>query len=201
MRPHHGGGRVVAHARHRLGGQVAGTGIRHRRGSTAPSIAMAPHRVTMIEPSFRARLMPRVRRPAGPAVASVAAVDLASIVALADVEDHRAPRARNRDQNANRLHARTSMAALIEVAPPARSRAPSPGLRPRATRRLRALTPGPSSISRSSIATRRRDPSPLLGRRLDAPISPDLGDRQDFITTGSSPALFGHSYLSMQKCL
>lgn len=139
MRPHHGGGRVVAHARHRLGGQVAGTGIRHGRGSTAPSIAMAPHRVTMIEPSFRARLMPRVRRPAGPTVASGAAVDLASIVALADVEDHRAPRARNRDQNANRLHARTSMAALIEVAPPARSRAPSPGLRPRATRRLRAL--------------------------------------------------------------
>jgi hypothetical protein len=93
----------------------------------------------MVEPSFRARLMPRVRRPAGLAVASFAAVDLPSIVVLADVEDHGAPRATNRDQNADGLHARTSMPALIEVAPPARSRAPSPGQRPRATRRLRAL--------------------------------------------------------------
>jgi len=38
-------------------------------------------------------------------------------------------------------------AALMKVAPPRRRRAPSPGQRPRATRRLRAANPGPSSIS------------------------------------------------------
>ena len=58
---------------------------------------------------------------------------------LFELEDHPASRARNRDQNAVGPHEPTSMAALIEVAPPARARAPSPGLRPRATRRLRAL--------------------------------------------------------------
>ena len=60
------------------------------------------------------------------------------------------------------LHARTSMAALIEAVPPARSRAPSPGLRPRATRRHRALTPEPSSISRHSIVTSKAGFDPLM---------------------------------------
>ena len=61
------------------------------------------------------------------------------IVELAETDDLRAPCATNPRTNPVFLHARTSTAALAEVAPPVRLRAPSPGLRPRATRRLRAL--------------------------------------------------------------
>ena len=140
MRLHRGGGRVDAHARRGLGGQVIGTGIRHRRREGPTTTAMVAHRVTMIEPTLLARLMSRICRTARITTALLAAVDLPAILGLADVEHGRALRTTNRDQDLDGIiHARAPMAALLEVAPHVRLRALSPGQRPRATRRLRAL--------------------------------------------------------------
>lgn len=141
MRLHGGGGRVVAWARRSLSEQVIGTVIRHRTARAPTSSTSGPHRVAVIETSLRARLMPRVRSPTPAPAASTATVDLSAILGLTDVEDQRAPRAANPNQNAD-IHVRTSTAARKEVAPPARLQAPSPGQHPRATRRLRGAALG-----------------------------------------------------------
>ena len=126
MRLHRGGGRVVAHARRGLGGQAIGTGIRHRQRERPASLAMGAHRVSMVQLTLRARLMPRIRRTARLTSALLAAVDLSAIIELADVEDRCAPRATNRDQHLVDIHASTATAALMKVAPPVRLRAPFP---------------------------------------------------------------------------
>jgi hypothetical protein len=142
MHLHSGGGCVVARARPSLLGQLVGTGIRHRRAGQPSSCSMVPHRVAMIEATLPARLMPGVRRTTCIALARLASVDLTAILGLAHVENDAAPPAANRDQNAILVHARTSTAAHKELAPPSRLQAPSPGQRPRATRRLREPTLG-----------------------------------------------------------
>ena len=95
----------------------------------------------MIKTSLRARLVTRIRRPPPALATSTAAVDLAAILGLTDVENEGATRATNPNQNAD-IHERTSTAARKEVAPPARLQAPSPGQHPRATRRLRGAALG-----------------------------------------------------------
>jgi hypothetical protein len=143
MRLHRGGGRVVAHARRHLGGQVSDTVIRHRPRFDLPPAAMGSHRVSMIKLPLQARLMPCIGSPTCQPIAHSATsrtVDLAVIVELAETDDRQAPCATNPRTNPVFLHARTSTAALAEVAPPVPLRAPSPGQRPRATRRLRLYT-------------------------------------------------------------
>jgi len=91
---------------------------------------------------LQARLMPCIGSPTCQPIthsATSRTVDLAVIVELAKTDDHQAPGATNSRTNPVFLNARTSTAALEEVAPPVRPRAPSPSPRPRATRRLRAL--------------------------------------------------------------
>ena len=104
----------------------------------------------VIKATVAAPLVAGLRRPFRGAFAPATAVDLAAVVGLAERNDRRAHRAADPHENL-RPHARTSTAARTEVAPPVRSQAPSPGQRPRATRRLGIATPGPSSISRSPI--------------------------------------------------
>ena len=149
MRLHRGGGRVVAHARRSLGGQVIGTGIHHdfrwhhRCTLASPVVDIAG---CVVEATAFAPLMTRLRLALGISPTRVVAVLLSAIVGLAEVDDPRAARAANTHKNLDFIHARTATAALMELAPPVRLRAPSPGQRPRATRRLRGSTPGPSSI-------------------------------------------------------
>ena len=71
--------------------------------------------------------MPRFRQPAPLKRAPLAAVDLPAVVERAEVDDKPAPRAGNPYERLDTIHARTPTAALIEVAPPVRLRAPSPG--------------------------------------------------------------------------
>jgi len=104
----------------------------------------------VVETSAAALLMTRLRFPSRSALAATAAIDLPAVVGLAEGDDLRALRASDPHENLG-THAHTSTAARIEVAPPVRCQAPSPGQRPRATRRLGIATPGPSSISRSPI--------------------------------------------------
>jgi hypothetical protein len=139
MRLHCGGGRVVAWARRSLGGQAIGTEFCHRSCRGSHSLATRAHGIAMIISPPRGCLMPRLRQPAPLTRAALAAVDLPAVVERAEVDHEPAPRAGNPYENLDTIHARTPTAALIEVAPPVRLRAPSPGLRPRATRRLRAL--------------------------------------------------------------
>jgi hypothetical protein len=155
MRPQCGDGRVLACARRHLGGQVIDTVIRHGSRVDLPPSAMGSHRVSMIQLPLQARLMPCIGSPTCQPIAPSAtsrAVDLAVIVELAETDDLRAPCATNPRTNPVFLHARTSTAALEEVAPPVRLPAPSPGLRPRATRRLRALHLGLHLFRGHSIA-------------------------------------------------
>ncbi len=155
MRPLRGGGRVLACARRHLGGQVIDTVIRNGSRVDLPPSAMGSHRVSMIQLPLQARLMPCIGSPTCQPIAPSAtsrAVDLAVIVELAETDDLRAPCATNPRTNPVFLHARTSTAALEEVAPPVRLPAPSPGLRPRATRRLRALHLGLHLFRGHSIA-------------------------------------------------
>jgi hypothetical protein len=155
MRSQGGGGRILACARRHLGGQVIDTVIRHGSRVDLPPSAMGSHRVSMIQLPLQARLMPCIGSPTCQPIAPSAtsrAVDLAVIVELAETDDLRAPCATNPRTNPVFLHARTSTAALEEVAPPVRLPAPSPGLRPRATRRLRALHLGLHLFRGHSIA-------------------------------------------------
>ena len=122
---HWGGRRVITRARQSLRGQVIGTGIRHPREGSLPSATIAPHRIAIIEASFRTRLMSRTSRSPGSLPAALASVDLASILGLAEIENDTASRTSNFDQDGN-VHARTSMPALKEVDPPGRLQAPSP---------------------------------------------------------------------------
>src|ERR1019366_4307065 len=147
MCPRRGGGRVVAHARSRLGGQVIGTGIRH--DFQASAVVGVARRV--VETTFSAPLMARFRLTHRVSLTAFAAVDLAVVIRLAEVDALRAARTTNPHKNID-IQAPTATAALMEVAPPERPRAPSPCQRPRATRRLRAPNPGPSSFAAVTIA-------------------------------------------------
>ena len=95
-------------------------------------------------------------RPAlSPTTAPLAPVYMPAVVGLADVKDPCAPSTTNRYQHRHFFHERTSDAALREVALVGRSRAPCPRLRPRATRRLRALHLGlhPLAVGRLHYGT------------------------------------------------
>ena len=99
--------------------------------------------------------MARLRPTPSPSAAPLAPVDVPSIVGLADVEDRSAPSTAKRDEHTAFSHERTSNAALRELARNGRSRAPCPRLRPRATRRLRALHLGlhPLAVGRVPYGT------------------------------------------------
>src|ERR1019366_8982919 len=94
----------------------------------------------VVETTFSAPLMARFRL-----------THRVSLTAFAEVDDLRAARTTNPHKNID-IQAPTATAALMEVAPPERPRAPSPCQRPRATRRLRAPNPGPSSFAAVTIA-------------------------------------------------
>jgi len=66
-----------------------------------------------------------------------AAVDLPSVMELAEVAEEPATGAPNLDKNLDVIHARTATDALMKLAPPGRLRAPSPRQRPPRDRRLR----------------------------------------------------------------
>jgi len=152
MRLHGGGGSVVAYARRTLGGQAIGTEFCHRSCRGSHSLATRAHGIAMILSPPRGCLMPRLRPPAPLPHAALAAVDLPVVVERAEVDDEPAPRAGNPYEHLDIIHVRTETAALMKVAPPVRLRAPSPGQRPRATRRPRALHLGLHPFRRRRIA-------------------------------------------------
>jgi hypothetical protein len=106
-----------------------------------PTSAVVHIASRVVETTFQAPLIARLSFALRNALAAPAAIDLSPVIGLAERDDLRASGAANPHENLD-LHVRTSSAALIEVAPPVRSLAPSPGQRPRATRRLRALHRG-----------------------------------------------------------
>jgi hypothetical protein len=108
MRPHRGGGRVVAHARESPSGQVIGTGIRHDLQPRA--VVHIAGRV--VETTSSTPLMTRLRLAHRVSLTAFAAVDLATVVGLAKVDDLRAARAPNPNKNIDLVHTRTAMAAL-----------------------------------------------------------------------------------------
>jgi hypothetical protein len=141
MRPHRGGGRVVAHARGSLGGQVIGTGIRH----DLPLSAVVGVARRVVETTFSTPLMARLRLAHRCSLAAFAAVDMAAVVGLAEVEDPRAPRAANPHKNIDTIHAPAETAALANLP----ARAPSGTFALSASTRdtkARGTTPGPSSF-------------------------------------------------------
>ena len=162
---HDGGGRVVARARHGLRDQLPGTGIRHdlhRLDRCMPTSAVVHVPSRVVETTFAAPLIARLRLSSRSALEAPAAIDLSAVIGLAEHDDLRASGAANPHENLD-FHARTSSAVLIEVAPPVRSRAPSPGQRPRATRRLRILLLGLHPFRGPRSPTSPRPTSPLLG--------------------------------------
>jgi hypothetical protein len=72
----------------------------------------------VVEATLAASLVTRLRLAARSPLAAPAAIDLPPVVGPAERDDLRASGAANPHENLH-LHARTSMAALIEVAPPA----------------------------------------------------------------------------------
>jgi hypothetical protein len=193
MRPRSGGGRVVTRGRQSLGGQVTGTGIRHElhlrlRGKPPSAVDNIVRRV--VPTTFPTPLMARIRLARRVALAAVAAVDVSTIVRLAAVEERRAARAANSHQYFDNVHARTTAAAFMELAPPARGRASSPRSASTRDTKAQGANPGPSSFAVGKIPTRHREPSPILGRLLlAAAISPNLGDRQDTCKNTPIPGL------------
>lgn len=143
---HYGSGCVAGRPRHRLDGQAIGTKFCHRGRLRSRSLAVRPHRVAMVEQAQRARLMPRLRLTPAPELTARAAVDLPSVMELAEAAEEPATGAPNLDQNLDTIHARTATDALTELASPARIRAPSPGQRPPRDRRPRVSIPGPSLL-------------------------------------------------------
>ncbi len=129
MRLHREGGRVGAHARRGIGGQAIGTGFRHEfhlRHRPTPTQAVLEVAVRMVSTTLPAPLMTRLRRARGSSSTAVAAVDLSTVVGLAEVDDRPAARTGNPHENTDELHALTATAALMEVDPPVRLGAPSP---------------------------------------------------------------------------
>ena len=184
---HNGGGCVVAHARHGLRHQLIGTGIRHdlhRHHRCMPSSAVVHVASCVIKATFGAPLISSLRFALRGSLTAAAAVNLPAIIRLAKVHDLPAFGAANPHKDLH-LHARTSTAALIEVAPLVCSRAPSPGQRPRATRRLRIRLLGLHPFCGPRSPTRPRSTSPLLGNDVAAPFPADLGDRQQLGTKGT----------------
>ena len=151
--------RVVTRARQSLGGQVIGTGIRHARHE-APPLTIASHRIAMIETAFRTCLVACASCSTRILLTAPAPVDLASILCLAEKKDDAASCTSNFDQNGS-IHARTLEPALKDVDPLGRFQAPSPALRPRATRRLRSLHLGLHLFRGTSSTTRTREMTPL----------------------------------------
>ena len=147
MRPRCEGGRVIAHARREIIGQLPGTVITHAGIIFALSPAPFAHRVAMVEAPFWARLVARLVRSMAALPARVAAVGLTPIVSAAEADDRCALRAGNPYKSINSVHARARENAP-ETCRRSLTRAPMPGLRPRATRRLTATPRGPSSFWR-----------------------------------------------------
>lgn len=115
---HNGGERVVAHARDRPRDQVIGTGIRHdlhRHHRCMAASAVIHVASCVIEATFAAPLIARLRFPRRGALTVSTAVNLPAIIRLAKVHDLPAASAANPHENRH-LHARTSKAAFIEVA-------------------------------------------------------------------------------------
>ncbi len=147
MHLHGGGGRVVAQARQGTGGQANGTGCHH--DLAARPVHYVPR--GMVESPLARLLTSRLRRPSRRSPTPLAAVDVPPVVALADVEDLCAPGAANPHEDPDNFHASAATTALTKLALPVRPLAPSPGQRPRATRRLRAAIPGPSAFAVETI--------------------------------------------------
>jgi hypothetical protein len=148
MRPHRGGGRVVAQARESFSGQVIGTGIRHDLQSSA--VVHVAGR--MVEATFSSPLLTRIRLARRVSTTAVAAVDVAPVVGLAAVENPRAARAANTHQNLDNIHARTGTAVLVELARLVVLGHLRPRQRPRATPKAQGSTPGPSSFAAETTA-------------------------------------------------
>jgi hypothetical protein len=135
---------------------------------------MRPHRVTMIEAPLRTRLMMRIRQPLAPTLAPFAAVDLPTIVGLADVEDLGAASATNPHKNLDIVHASALTAALMNLP----ARAPSGTFAQSASTRdtkAQGSTPGPSLFAAESIAY--ATPSPVATfRPTHDPATPRCTD-------------------------
>ena len=159
MRIHRGGGRVIAHARRDLGGQVIAAEFRHAfhlRKRCAPASAVVHIAGRVVEATVPTPLMARLRRARSTLLTRLAAVDVSAVVGLTEIDDGRAARATNPHENLDIAHARTTAAALMEVARPCALGHLPPGQRSRATRRLRALFLG-LHLSRSRRSL--RDPA------------------------------------------
>jgi hypothetical protein len=185
MRLRCGSGRVVARARQGIGGQAIDTDFRHdlsQRQRCLPASAVDDIAVRVVASAVLAPLMTRLRFAVCVSTAAVEAVDPAVVVGLADVEDHRAARAANPHQHLDIIHARTQTAALMKVDSPVRLRATSPGQRPRATRRLRDLTPGPSVFAVERIPY--ETPSPVATSRPARRCSDFSGSRRSLTGAG-----------------
>lgn len=182
MRLHHGGGRVDVRAGRSCRGQVNGTGIRHELHWHRRCFQMgAVHRVAIcvVAAPELGPLVPRPRvAPALPSTVIVAmAVNLSVVVGLAEVEDLRAASAANPHKFFDKIHARPTTAALLEVAPPGGPRASSPGQRPTRDTRAQGSYPWAFIFRGRDDRLRDREPPPLLGEGAGVAISTDLGDR------------------------
>ncbi len=112
---HPGGERVDAHARGGFSRQVIGTGIRHDfrllpQGSLPSAVRNIARR--MVKATVPTPLMTRSCRPSGTSLTAWAAVNLAAIVRLTNVEASRAAPTTDTHKNLASIHAPNATAAL-----------------------------------------------------------------------------------------